>query len=251
MVDLHYSLTIKEIFEKFKAGNFFYGRFNDGEIRSVSMKKGHNCDKHQYFPEMGKDLKDVLLRYDYITMFKNYIISSPGTFYKNAPWFTQTIDDIKVNNPGLSMYANNGLNYNLIGNSERLEEFLNFIHTKHIVLVGPEYLKELKIIKRFDHIQIPLVDCYLNKDNIIKNMSNYINDNSDKEIYFLISASMLSEVLVDYFYGKDSKNSFIDWGSAWDSFFQSEKYSFIKRRGGTGSLEFWNKKYNNIKNFIV
>ncbi len=54
--------------------HFRYSRFNDGELIAVINKtpQAANCDGHQYFSEMGKELKEVLLNY---VFDENYIYS--------------------------------------------------------------------------------------------------------------------------------------------------------------------------------
>ena len=40
--------------------NFSFSRFGDGEWNCIFNKKGHNCDGHEYFTDLGLELKKIV-----------------------------------------------------------------------------------------------------------------------------------------------------------------------------------------------
>ena len=66
------------------------------------------------------------------------------------------------------------------------------LNTKNVIIIGPEYLKQFKplIVKKY--ILIPLKNCFLEKDRIMKDIENTMNEYETKNegCIFLFSASM-------------------------------------------------------------
>ena len=84
----------------------------------------------------------------------------------------------------------------------------------------------------------------MDKDNIIKEIikiNNLSNDN-----YYLFSASMPTKVIIDVF-KEDNKNTYLDWGSVWDTFFISPQYSFIRKRSTSNH----NKYLEIYKDYLI
>jgi hypothetical protein len=57
---------------------------------------------------------------------------------------------------------------------------------------------------------------------------------------------MPTKIFIDYF-KEDKSNSYIDWGSVWDTFFVSEKYKFIRKRSTSNK----NNVINNYKEYLI
>jgi len=241
--NVFYNLRFKRFFNKLKKGNLFYSRFNDGEIRSILNVNGKNCDNHVYYSSMGERLKNVLLEYKYTD---NYIISSNKKFYNTISWYKNAIDDLYFSNNNLKL-AQTDFNQQLL-NYTNFHDFVNILKSKNVVIVGPYYLKDLNLTFDFTFklVNIPLTNCYLELDNIIKNIKELLID--DIETYVLISASMPAALIIDYFYKIDKLNTFIDMGSSWDRFFQSKKYSFIRQRS---KLDHWISNNIQLNNYFL
>ena len=57
MINFDFDFIINSI----KTGkNFSFSRFGDGEIFAIQGKQGCNTDKHEYFPDMGRRLKEII-----------------------------------------------------------------------------------------------------------------------------------------------------------------------------------------------
>ena len=97
----------------------------------------------------------------------------------------------------------------------------------------------------FIHIQIPVKNCYLAKDAMIRYIEE-INKTSGGDLFYLFSASMPTKIVIDAF-KKDEKNTYIDWGSVWDTFFVSPEYGFIRKRSTSN-----HEKYKEIyKDYLI
>lgn len=222
--------------------HFRYSRFNDGELIAIigTTPQGTNCDGHQYFPEMGKELKEVLLNYRYND---NYILESFDHWYNVLSHIKAILQQLKSKNSELSFL---NIDFIRIMHEQQPEKFiklLEILKKKKLVIVGPSYLKKLDKHFNFEFIEVPLKNCYVEKDRIINEMKE-ISESSDNN-FFLLSASMPANIIIDRF--DDNRNTYLDWGSVWDTFFKTSEYSFIRKRSTSN-----HEKYNVIyKNYLI
>jgi hypothetical protein len=222
--------------------HFRYSRFNDGELIAIIGRTPQraNCDGHQYFPEMGKELKDVLLNYRYN---ENYILESFDHWYNVLPHIKTILHELKSKNPELCFLHTDFIRISHEQEPEKFIKLLEILKKKKVVVVGPSYLKKLDKHFNFDFIEVPLKNCYLEKDRIIDDMK--LINKSSNDNFFLLSASMPANIIIDKF--NDNQNTYLDWGSVWDTFFKSSEYPFIKKRSTSNY-----NKYNEIyKNYII
>jgi hypothetical protein len=243
MNDLFYNLPFDYFFEKIKNNQHFkYSRFNDGEITAMIGKRANasNCDGHQYFPEMSKMLNDVLLNYK---KDENYILESFIYWYNLLPDVNSYLNHIKFVNKDLSFLKEDFIRITHEKNPELFIDLLNLLKEKKVVVVGPYYLKKLNNFFNFDYIDVPVKNCFLGLNKIIKDVDDC---RKDENIVFLFSASMPTKIIIDYF-KYDNKNTYIDWGSVWDTFFISPEYNFIRKRSSSS-----NEKYRLIyKDYLI
>lgn len=206
--------------------HFKYSRFNDGELIASSCltPNGCNCDNHQYFYDMGVELQNILLNYK---NQDNYYLQTYDYWYNELPLIKELINKYNDINNNLVLIDTDFIRYIHENEPDNYIELLNILFKKKVCVVGPYYLSRLKCFFNFDFIEVPTNNCYLSKDIIINNINNYKNDNPEDVIY-LFCASMLSNILIDYF--KDN-NTYIDWGSTFDTFFNSfSNYNIYKRQ---------------------
>ena len=243
MSDLFHKKDFEFYYKMIENNNHFkYSRYNDGELIAVIGKtpNGSNCDGHQYFPEMGFELKQILLNYKYD---ERYVLESFDHWYKILPHIKNVLDELKSKNPELTFLNTDFIRISHEQNPSDFFRLLNILKKKKMVIIGPQYLSKLKKYFNFEHIIIPLKNCYLVKDKIIDQISEI---NSSNDNYFLFSASMPTKIIIDGF-KDDDKNTYIDWGSVWDTFFVSQEYGFIRKRS-TSSYD----KYKEIyKDFLI
>lgn len=218
--------------------HFKYSRFNDGELIALSGKSpnGSNCDGHQYFPKMGEELKNILLNYN---GSDDYILESFDYWYKTSGFIKKIHNNLQILNPNLRFLYTDFIRILHEQNPEKFNTLLDIIKTKKIIIVGPEYLSKLSRFFDFKHIIVPTKNCYLEKDKIIQQME--IIKESDENLFFLLSASMPANIVIDYF-KEDKNNTYLDWGSVWDTFFISPEFNFIKKRS-TSNKDSIKKEY--------
>jgi len=226
MDNIFYEKPFDYFIERIKNNNHFrYSRFNDGELISVigNRPQGMNCDGHEYFPQMGKDLKNILLKYKYD---EDYILESYDFWYNTMPHIKTILHQLKENNNELNFMYTDFIRILHEQDSKKYLELIDIIKTKNVVIVGPSYLQKLNKFFNFRYIDIPIKNCYKEVDRIIDDVKK-ISD-VENDIFFLFSASMPANIIIDKFNNK--RNSYIDWGSVWDTFFVSTEYKFINKR---------------------
>jgi len=244
MSELFYKKEFDYYLERIKNDDHFkYSRYNDGELTAIigQTPNGANCDGHQYFPEMSVELKQALLDYKYD---ENYVLESFDYWYNMLPHVRQILNVLKSLNPELAFLHTDFIRIAHEQNPEKFIQLLEVLKTKNLVIVGPKYLGELKRFFDFKHVEIPVKNCYLAKNKIIADIKE-INATGDNN-YYLFSASMPTKILIHSF-KEDNKNTYLDWGSVWDTFFVSPEYGFIRKRS-TSNLE----KYKEIyKEYLI
>lgn len=169
--------------------NFKFARYGDGEIFCMNGKIGRNCDKHEYFPDLGLALHKSLENVNYMVGIQPLSVSQG----LHKDYFE-----------GITLYNADVLHNASI--KENLNDFIKCMLDRKIILVGPKHLDVLG----FDMVTIPDLNCWLSYGQI----SDLIKLRLRVEInaVVLLCASMMSEVLISDF--KDSPHTFIDMGSA-------------------------------------
>lgn len=245
MSNLFYSLNIDYFINLIDKGiHFKYSRFNDGELIAIigQTPNSSNCDGHIYFTEMSIELKNALINYS--TNDKYYFLESYIYWYNILPNINKIINHLKDVNSNLKFIEDDFIRISHENSPEKFIQLMKLIMSKNVVIVGPDYLSKLLRFFKFKHIVVPIKNCYLSKNSIIKEI-NELNQISDNNIY-LFSASMATNVIIDH-YKHDNNNTYIDWGSTWDTFYVSSEYSHIHKRS-TSSGE----KYKNIyKDYLI
>jgi hypothetical protein len=188
--------------------SFKFSRFGDGEWNCIFNKLGQNCDGHKYFPDLGESLRRVLL-------------SEPKYRVGIQPLSMsyERTEQIKEFCRGLQIDWVNADVLHSASIDGELGQFVNALHGRYIVLVGPFHLSSY-----FDcvHITIPYVDCWKKYDHIREQIEFHIDGVNNAVVLF--AASMMSEVLIDDF--ADHPHTFIDVGSVFDPYVgvKSRKY---------------------------
>lgn len=228
--DIYYKLGIEDFMKKIKSGNFFHGRYNDGEFNAIRTlnnpmnSNNHNCDFHQYFYGLGRDLKQSLIEYN---NSDNYIISGGKNYFNENRDIFSEIYNI---NPNLKI-QDGYIYYDFImnPNGKYFDELIDYFNENKVVIIGASYMKDIHFLKNFNVIEVPITNCYLVIDDVISQI-NKLNEDNENIIYCFMSG-MMSDIIIHKFSKTDKKNSYLNIGSAWDYFFQSPKYSMIRHRG--------------------
>jgi len=189
---------------------------------------------------MGLELKNILLNYKYSD---DYVLES-FDFWYNLPHIKNILHELKLKNNELTFLHTDFIRISHEQNPSEFIKLLNILKEKNIVIVGPQYLLKLNKFFKFNFIEVPIKNCYLSKDDIINQM--IINNNKSSDNFYLFSSSMPTKIIIDHF-KNDNKNTYLDWGSVWDTFFISPEYGFIRKRS-TSNLD----KYKIIyKEFLI
>lgn len=185
---------------------FKFARYGDGEFFCMFGKKGHNCDKHEYFQDLGDALRNAYFS-DPRYMIGIQPLSINNGIYQQA--------DIIGGTPAYIYNADVLHNASIDG---KLIELFKSFEGRPSVVVGPAHLSNVGDI----WIKIPDVNCWLDYDRVygeLYSLLNYLDPQkiATRKPVVLLCASMMSEVLIHDF--KDHEATFIDCGSVLDPYY--------------------------------
>lgn len=206
-------MTYEELLRKiYNKEPFSFSRFGDGEFNAIfqDRKSRMNCDAHQYFPDMGKRLLQVL------ESKPDYYIGLQSMAYRQR---TEQIDEL-TECLGLEWCESNIIHRaNIKG---RLPELFDALKTRDVLLIGPSHLKKLK---QFDFYicEIPIKDCWLKYEYVYEEIKALANV---KDWVVVYAASMMTNILIDDF--KNAGITQIDVGSALDPYCGVKSRSYHK-----------------------
>ena len=191
MRKLTFDLLLKNISER---QHFTFSRWGDGEWNCVFGKKGSNCDGHNYFPDMGKELNRILKnKPKYYVGMQNLAMQVMG---EKITGYLKENEIEKLNwcdADILHRASINGL----------LHEFFAVLNNvPSLMLVAPDYINDIQFFFNFDYqIVVPQKNCWLEHERIMNDNTNYTDKmikNGHTVILFI--ASMASNVLIDRIY---------------------------------------------------
>jgi RimJ/RimL family protein N-acetyltransferase len=196
---------------------FSLSRWGDGEWNCArggrhiycpdGVTPGHNCDRHKYFPEMSDDLRRVL---------KN---NKP--YYKGR-WFNEVRQAAIVNHKIKEILTDIKIDMNWVNanvfidalENGKISKLITQFEKMNFIMVS-EPSKRDAPIKYKDYIEIPAINCYLEKERIKADMIK-MTQLYDKPVFGL-SASMASNVIIDELWDEiGDKCWMIDLGSIWE-----------------------------------
>jgi predicted glycosyltransferase len=195
---------------------FSFARYGDGEWNAILGKKEKNCDQHENFPALSKDLQNALINKG------QYFYAIQPRAIKNQS--KEILSYLKVNKIKILWHDSDVFHdANL---KSKLYPLIEQLRKMNVIVVGPKHLEKIspKVFKFANFIEVPSINCYLKKDEIIKEISQHAESNN--HYVFALSASMLSNVIIhELFLRFGKKHWFIDFGSIWDI------YAGVKSRG--------------------
>lgn len=211
---------------KLKNNEFFsFTRWGDGEWLCAAGTQGMNCDKHIYFPELRDGLNNALVNN------KNYYKATwdinHGQIAKVLPMITNHLKNLNVDINWV-----NAIIWEKLPVDGDLNKLVEQLEKMNFVIVSNKKNRDLEI-NYTDYIEIPSVNCFLDKERIKQEMIN-MTEKYDN-IVFGLSASMATNVIVDELYDIIGDKCFmVDFGSIWDPFVGNTSRSY-------------HKEYKNIK----
>jgi len=191
---------------------FTFSRWGDGEWRALLRKNkpgARNCDGHQFFPEMGNELRKVLIdKPPYLLGMQNFSKRLYGTAIDR--FLTENnLTDLKWVNADVFHY---GVIY---GDRKGI---VDTVKARKLLIVGPPHLKSLNKsgLPYWDYVPVAPRDCYLNLRDTFRQVVAKAESQKDP-LLISISASMPAEILCDMLFKRfGDKHTIVDFGSLWD-----------------------------------
>jgi hypothetical protein len=190
---------------------FSFSRWGDGEWYAVLGSKGQNeanCDGHQYFDSMREELRKILNKK------VPYMLGMQRLAYHKE--MGREIDRyFKSNqiNPKNLWWVDADV-FHDASMEGKIMSFFQELKKKKILLVGPAYLRKFKYFN-FEFVQIPPVNCWTERDTVMKEIDSVLRNNDIEVILFC--AGMTSNWMVDQLHGK-FPGFVLDIGSLLDPF---------------------------------
>lgn len=187
---------------------FSFARYGDGEFNAIYGKQGRNCDGHEYFPDMGKRLREAL------ESKPNYIVGLQPLTLASERW-----PQIQKDFPGINWVDADSIHNASIDGELPIMfyELKSSPLTKrnhHVFVVGPKHLTQSARLFTEEVWEIPGVNCWTQYDEIIDWLSD-VNGVAPRAV-IILCASMMSEVIIHEF--RYSSMTFIDMGSVLDPY---------------------------------
>jgi hypothetical protein len=190
---------------------FSYARYGDGEWNAILQKKpgGRNCDGHEYFPDLGQRLKEILeSQPQYYLGLQN--LSKEQN--EGTPEFDRLV--------ALNNWTDNEIMHRA-SIKGRMNEFFDALKGAHVIIVGNNSLKNLPI-EHSAFLGLPDKDCWL----VYKKLKPALLQLAQFNSVILYCASMMSEVLIDDMWGGPYIQ--IDCGSVFDPYVGKQTRSYHK-----------------------
>lgn len=182
---------------------FSFARYGDGEWNAIYGKQGCNCDGHEYFENLGVNLKyavesqcginSIIMGLQPLTIASQRIVDIHKDF-PNINW----VDADSIHNASID---------------GRMDQLFDALKDRNVILVGPQHLRQ---IANWYMIFVKPVNCWLHYQTTLEDITSEIN-RTDKPVV-LLCASMMSEVLIDEIHGCFDDATCIDIGSAFDPY---------------------------------
>ena len=175
---------------------YSFSRWGDGEWNCLLGVNGMNCDKHNYYTDLGNRLERIL------ASSPKYYIGLQNLAQRQRP----EIIDLYTKGHNLNWSASDIFhNASIKG---RLVHFFNVLRNRRVILVGGKHLKGFR---DWEFIEIPQVNCWLSYEDTLAQLKETITD----DCIVLFCASMMSNVLID---DLDGRCTLIDTGSVFDPY---------------------------------
>lgn len=197
---------------------FTFSRFGDGEANAILGRQGSNCDGHEYFPEMGKQLAEIL-RTGRNLRVQQYDIGIQNHALRTIPEFNEWLN--KNTDPTDFVNADVWHHASIKGEFHR---FFDAIQNRPVLMVGPHSLAKLDIHQYW--VEVPERNCWNSFDAIMKGIDNYI----DYAEIVLFSASMPAKIMIDKLHAKHgATKTLLDMGSVFMPYVGISNRSYHKK----------------------
>lgn len=184
---------------------FTFSRFGDGEFSAILGREGKNCDGHEYFPDMGAQLAQVL------RSNPQYEVGIQQHALRTIPELAAWLDKNGLTYAPDSLESWPWVNADVWHHASIKGEFDRFfeaIQNRAVLLVGPHCLTKLNIHAYW--VEVPEQNCWQSFDAIMRGIDNYI----DYADIVLFSASMPAKIMIDELHTRCGETkTLLDMGS--------------------------------------
>jgi len=201
-----------------------FTRWGDGEwevVLGAKTEADSNVDGHQYFKSLTLALRDVLIQNPHY-----YFGMQNLAYYKVMG---RRIDRFLKQHQICRSWLNADA-FHYASEFQQFPRFVNHIKGKTTLLVGPIHLRSLKLFP-FEHLEIPSVNCWLQKDQILTEIENRCKTKEYDLIIFC--AGMAANWFVDIL-SKNIPASLLDLGSVFDPYTGKMSRGYHTRVKGLG-----------------
>lgn len=198
---------------------FAFTRWGDGELNAAYGRRGANCDKHQYFPDMGARLKAIL-----------YDIPSPGHIFGIQPLGYQQRPQLIDAITNKDWY--NADVFHSASIDDEFHKFIELMQDRTVILIGNEDLKPyMKELNTGNYVDVPKIDAWLSygrvKNAVVRQMNSHSN------AIFLFCSGMMTNIMIDelwkemrYETGGSPQHTMIDMGSVFEPYVGKKTRSY-------------------------
>jgi len=219
--------SVEDMVQRLKDGEHFsFLRYGDGEWTAAYQRvpSRKNCDGHQFFEEMGKEMEASLVNQlpdPAVYGMQNMMLRKDPTKSDLYAWLEEREIDIDWVSSDVIHYANR---------DGELGDFVRCLTDRNTILVGPQHLKPLKMFATTDFVEIAPRDCYLGIDSVERNLRSVMEIRDDPVVIFC--ASMMAEPLIYRLFPDFGQTStMIDVGSVFDVYMGKPSRGYLKRMG--------------------
>ena len=200
---------------------FTFSRWGDGEWLSV-IGTGRPCnrDGHRYFPEMGKELLQVLTdRPDYVMGIQGLTLKIMGKKVSK-----------RVESAGLGyvQWVDSDV-FHQASSHGHLYRVVEAINTRKVLMVGPSQLRKVNLnanlpLQYWSFVEVPALNAYLGIDQVIGDIKRILTEYSESEsisseepLLISVSASLPAGIILHKIYPlTKGRHTVIDFGCLWD-----------------------------------
>lgn len=185
---------------------FSFARYGDGEWNAIYGKKGHNCDGHEYFPDMGERLRKI------VESKPKYLMGMQPLTVASERWA-----QIEKDFPGIDWVDGDSIHNASIDG--KLPQLIDGLDSDTTVIIGPKHINnDLQYTDKLSFswigITIPSMNCWLEYETVVHELHQFLMDK--RNCVILLCASMMSEILIDQF--SEDGHTLIDMGSVLDPY---------------------------------
>lgn len=208
--------------EELKMGSkFTFTRWGNGEFLCMRFPdpKRKNASGHHFFPDLSEKLQAALRK---AIDQKCHDIGLQNMCYKDqdkyVPLWAQALDIVWAFGDVFHYASIEGKLFPLIAQLREMP----------LVFIGPPYMRAIdKILPSVEeYIEIPLVDCWLDRKRILKEL-----EACKVEGVYCFSASLMADPLITRLHPKP-KSWLINFGSLWDVFLNRNTRSYHSKMSG-------------------